>query len=678
MAPVPTMVSVPPPPVLVPGGPLNVAVAATSTFNAVNTNCVFINPTSDVLNRTIFTNSMAGLPLSLFIGNVPLDVEDLKLLKVVECCGKVNKFVRPTDPVTQLPTNFAIVTYNQAVCAMRAFTILNDFVIQKACAGDGAEQEERSEQRLCVKTGTKETPAIQSIQQTEQEAAKSLPEGMSLEDVYGPIRKAMEEILRPAADEANGTAALSTAAAAAAADAASKATTETATAVEPETIVGEDGKPINYYTFLKSTALKHASGDFSMDIVTTNEEVVSGTQVDGVENVGEKFLMSEIERYRVRQMQRDKDLEDQKRLKIKEKIRQLELAKKRQEQLEKEQREKGLDPQAAISTAAATSTSSTTMTSAGRKRGSDAMHREETEDDIEAKRLRKLQVLEMLASKDDKKQPSATLAVIPSATAAGGSGGTTNNVAAAKRAKTFGADDDDEDAQAAAKRSLLLATAVAADEEEDGEVLVTHDDEEDWQDISDDREDSMTRAKIEARKQAAKLSKAQSSQLASAVSGAAAVAAALQAKILAQTSALNESLRQKQQQQQQQQQSSTAAAADDDTAARKERLRALVEKIPTDPAALFAQPVAWALLHQQNVIQGQLREWIVKKIVEYLGEEEESLTSFIVDKLQQPQGIAATELQEELTMVLDADSETFVVKLWKMLMVYSLKCEHGL
>eukprot|EP01033_Poteriospumella_lacustris_P011105 gene11105-7902_t len=526
MAPVPTMVSVPPPPVLVPGGPLNVAVAATSTFNAVNTNCVFINPTSDVLNRTIFTNSMAGLPLSLFIGNVPLDVEDLKLLKVVECCGKVNKFVRPTDPVTQLPTNFAIVTYNQA----------------------------------------------------------------------------------------------------------------------PETIVGEDGKPINYYTFLKSTALKHASGDFSMDIVTTNEEVVSGTQVDGVENVGEKFLMSEIERYRVRQMQRDKDLEDQKRLKIKEKIRQLELAKKRQEQLEKEQREKGLDPQAAISTAAATSTSSTTMTSAGRKRGSDAMHREETEDDIEAKRLRKLQVLEMLASKDDKKQPSATLAVIPSATAAGGSGGTTNNVAAAKRAKTFGADDDDEDAQAAAKRSLLLATAVAADEEEDGEVLVTHDDEEDWQDISDDREDSMTRAKIEARKQAAKLSKAQSSQLASAVSGAAAVAAALQAKILAQT----------------------------------KRLRALVEKIPTDPAALFAQPVAWALLHQQNVIQGQLREWIVKKIVEYLGEEEESLTSFIVDKLQQPQGIAATELQEELTMVLDADSETFVVKLWKMLMVYSLKCEHGL
>lgn len=284
-----------------------------------------------------------------------------------------------------------------------------------------------------------------------------------------------------------------------------------------------------------------------------------------------------------------------------------------------------------------------------------------------------VQVLEMLASKDDKKQPSsstAAIAVIP--TAAPAVGGNANNVA--KRAKTFGADDDDDDAQAAAKRSLLLA-ATAADDEEDGEVLVTHDDEEDWADISDDREDSMTRKKIEARKQAAQLSKAQSSQLASAVSGAAAVAAALQAKILAQTSALNESLRQKQQQQQQ---SATTVAGADDEAARKERLRALVDKIPTDPAALFAQPVQWALLHKQNVIQGHLREWIVKKIVEYLGEEEESLTSFIVDKLQQPQGIAATELQEELTMVLDADSETFVVKLWKMLMVYSLKCEHGL
>lgn len=53
-----------------------------STFNASNNACVFINATSDHLNRTIFGNAHAGLPLTLYCGNVPLDFEDLRLLKV--------------------------------------------------------------------------------------------------------------------------------------------------------------------------------------------------------------------------------------------------------------------------------------------------------------------------------------------------------------------------------------------------------------------------------------------------------------------------------------------------------------------------------------------------------------------------------------------------------------------
>lgn len=105
--------------------------------------------------------------------------------------------------------------------------------ISKACAGDGTELEEHSEQRLCVKTCTTETPAIQSVQQTTEEAAKTSPVGIALEDVYGPIRTAMGEIIRPTADEANCTAASATAAAAAAAAAedAAKATMETTSTV---------------------------------------------------------------------------------------------------------------------------------------------------------------------------------------------------------------------------------------------------------------------------------------------------------------------------------------------------------------------------------------------------------------------------------------------------------------
>jgi len=53
------------------------------------------------------------------------------------------------------------------------------------------------------------------------------------------------------------------------------------------------------------------------------------------------------------------------------------------------------------------------------------------------------------------------------------------------------------------------------------------------------------------------------------------------------------------------------------------------------------------------------------------GEEEESLTDFIVSKLQNRR--PPDEILEELSVVLDDDAEQFVVKLWRMLVYYSLK-----
>lgn len=68
-----------------------------------------------------------------------------------------------------------------------------------------------------------------------------------------------------------------------------------------------------------------------------------------------------------------------------------------------------------------------------------------------------------------------------------------------------------------------------------------------------------------------------------------------------------------------------------------------------------------------------LHEWVAKRTKEYLGEEVESLTSFIVAQLKsrcQPK-----ELLDELSTILEDDSEAFVLKLWRMLVYYSLKCE---
>lgn len=86
---------------------------------------------------------------------------------------------------------------------------------------------------------------------------------------------------------------------------------------------------------------------------------------------------------------------------------------------------------------------------------------------------------------------------------------------------------------------------------------------------------------------------------------------------------------------------------------------------------LFVYPIDWGVIERAGIIASTMRGWIVKKVAEYLGEEEESLTAFIVGKLDA--NCRPAELVQELSMVLDEDAEQFVLKLWRMLVYYSLK-----
>lgn len=54
-----------------------------------------------------------------------------------------------------------------------------------------------------------------------------------------------------------------------------------------------------------------------------------------------------------------------------------------------------------------------------------------------------------------------------------------------------------------------------------------------------------------------------------------------------------------------------------------------------DREELFAYEINWQVVETQNIIQAKMRPWIVKKIIEYLGEEEKTLTEFILTKLGQ-------------------------------------------
>ena len=93
-----------------------------------------------------------------------------------------------------------------------------------------------------------------------------------------------------------------------------------------------------------------------------------------------------------------------------------------------------------------------------------------------------------------------------------------------------------------------------------------------------------------------------------------------------------------------------------------------MDGIPTDPASLFAYPVAWAAVEAHRVVDGTMRAWTLKKMKEYLGEEEKTLTEFILAKLHRR--CAPAELLSELSAVLDEDAQPFCVKLWRML-IYS-------
>lgn len=126
----------------------------------------------------------------------------------------------------------------------------------------------------------------------------------------------------------------------------------------------------------------------------------------------------------------------------------------------------------------------------------------------------------------------------------------------------------------------------------------------------------------------------------------------------------------------------------------------LIDGIPTEKGALFAHAVDWTIIEKNNVrryycdylhiiivlpilfsslllylqiLETSLRGWVDRKVAEYLGEAEASLTDFILSKLRQGNQCRPTELLDELEAVLDADAESFMLKLWRMLIFLALK-----
>ncbi|RYO98104.1 hypothetical protein DL765_010938 [Monosporascus sp. GIB2] len=118
----------------------------------------------------------------------------------------------------------------------------------------------------------------------------------------------------------------------------------------------------------------------------------------------------------------------------------------------------------------------------------------------------------------------------------------------------------------------------------------------------------------------------------------------------------------------------TAAAAMSDEE-REQAVRALAQEIPTEKEGLWEWDVKWDYL-DESVIREKLRPFVEKKLVEYLGVQEQLLIEVVEEHLRKHN--KPSELVEELAEALDEEAEPLVKKLWRMVIFFTESEKRGL
>ncbi|KAJ1333072.1 RNA-binding protein 25 [Microdochium nivale] len=116
-----------------------------------------------------------------------------------------------------------------------------------------------------------------------------------------------------------------------------------------------------------------------------------------------------------------------------------------------------------------------------------------------------------------------------------------------------------------------------------------------------------------------------------------------------------------------------AAAMTDEE--RDQAVRSLAQEIPNETAGLWGWDVQWDYL-DESVIREKLRPFIEKKLVEYLGVQEELLIEVVEEHLRKHS--KPSELVEELAEALDDEAEPLVKKLWRMVIFFTESEKRGL
>ncbi|KAA8564207.1 hypothetical protein MFRU_065g00040 [Monilinia fructicola] len=119
---------------------------------------------------------------------------------------------------------------------------------------------------------------------------------------------------------------------------------------------------------------------------------------------------------------------------------------------------------------------------------------------------------------------------------------------------------------------------------------------------------------------------------------------------------------------------STAAAGLSDEE-RDQAVRQLAQEIPTEKEGLWSWDVKWDYVDDAVIVE-KLRPFVEKKIVEYLGVQEQLLVEVVEEHVRtrgNPQ-----KLVEQLEGALDDEAEVLVKKLWRMVIFFSESEKRGL
>ncbi|MCJ1437807.1 hypothetical protein MMC27_007194 [Xylographa pallens] len=108
---------------------------------------------------------------------------------------------------------------------------------------------------------------------------------------------------------------------------------------------------------------------------------------------------------------------------------------------------------------------------------------------------------------------------------------------------------------------------------------------------------------------------------------------------------------------------------------RAQAARQLAADIPSEKDGLWKWPVKWDFV-DETVLSEQLKPFVEKKIVEYLGVQEQMLVEVVEEHIRKRGG--PQELVEQLEGALDDEAEVLVKKLWRMIIFFSESEKRGL